>query len=877
MKDKETPLMRQYKEMKAKNPDAVMLFRMGDFFETFENDAVIASTVCGITLTKRNNGDAGEVPLAGFPYHQLDVYLPKLVRAGYRVAVCEQVEDPKQAKGIVKRDIVEVVTPGIGLYDKLLDAKRNTYVAAISVQFHKSGFMVYGVSFADISTGEFSTCEIAKKDIFHILELCLPAEIIISKSLYRELQDDISDLPFNPSITKLEDWIFEYQFAYDVLVKHFNTKNVKGFGIHEMHAGIIAAGAVLQYIQDTQKSVALQISRISVFNPSEFMTLDYATRRNLEILSSMNDQAKEGSLLAILDHTKTPMGSRLFKMWVGRPLRSLHSIQERLSAVKSFVNSGNILQECEYIMKQIGDLERLIAKVCAGRCNPRDLYALKKSLDIIPLLKELLGKTQLSPYLISLVDQLVPLDQLTKLIEQALQEEAPVVIGNGNVFNRGYSSILDEYVEAMYSGKNWIQEYMQRERDLTGISSLKISSNGVFGYYIEISNTHKSKVPEQRYERRQTLANAERYITEELKNIEEKIVNASDKISELEQNLFLELRLQVIEYTEQIQALASVISKIDCLHSFASVSKQFKYSEPIINENNDLHIIGGRHPVVERMLNPGNSFVSNSTVFDAKERIHIITGPNMAGKSCYLRQVGLIVLMAQIGCYVPAESAIIGIVDRIFTRVGAQDNISAGESTFLVEMQEAANILNNATEKSLLLLDEVGRGTATFDGISIAWAIAEYVHDILNSRVLFATHYHELTSLTEHLSRAVNYKVEVKEVLQSLLFTHKVIPGTSDHSFGIHVAHMAGLPPSVISRANKILSTLETSSPVYINSNAIEYDKKNQDIHLREPESQFSMFEIRDDAIRRALQDIDINALSPLQAFEALIQLIKKL
>ena len=429
----------------------------------------------------------------------------------------------------------------------------------------------------------------------------------------------------------------------------------------------------------------------------------------------------------------------------------------------------------------------------------------------------------------------------------------------------------------MYSGKNWIQEYMQRERDLTGISSLKISSNGVFGYYIEISNTHKSKVPEQRYERRQTLANAERYITEELKNIEEKIVNASDKISELEQNLFLELRLQVIEYTEQIQALASVISKIDCLHSFASVSKQYKYSEPIINENNDLHIIGGRHPVVERMLNPGNSFVSNSTVFDAKERIHIITGPNMAGKSCYLRQVGLIVLMAQIGCYVPAESAIIGIVDRIFTRVGAQDNISAGESTFLVEMQEAANILNNATEKSLLLLDEVGRGTATFDGISIAWAIAEYVHDILNSRVLFATHYHELTSLTEHLSRAVNYKVEVKEVLQSLLFTHKVIPGTSDHSFGIHVAHMAGLPPSVISRANKILSTLENSSPVYINTNAIEYDKKIQDIHLRESESQFSMFEIRDDAIRRALQDIDINALSPLQAFEALIQLKKKL
>ncbi|MGA1277697.1 MAG: DNA mismatch repair protein MutS [Candidatus Kapaibacteriota bacterium] len=861
---KETPLMKQYKEMKAKNPDAVMLFRMGDFFETFEDDAVIAARVCGITLTKRNNGDAGEVPLAGFPHHQLDTYLPKLVRAGYRVAVCEQVEDPKLAKGIVKRDVIEVVTPGIGLYDKLLDAQRNTYIASLSVHPHKSGYLVYGIAIADISTGEFQTTEISRQSLESVLELFSPAEIIVSKTLAREMDDVLSDLPFEPAITKREDWIFEIEFAKDVLLRHFNTASLKGFGIDEMTAGLMSAGACLQYVNETQKKAANQIQSISIFDHGDFMLLDHATRRNLEILSSIHDQ-KHGSLLSVLDHTMTPMGSRLFKRWVARPLRKKELINARLACVRILFNSPQWIAQLGEHLRSIGDLERAITKICAGKAGPRDIIALKNGLLQVPLIRDVILPLQ-APLFHSIAHRLQDTSSITEKISLALREDAPAQLGAGVSFNHGYSEELDTYLEALHSGKDWIKEYQDRERESTGISSLKISSNNVFGYYIEISNTHKSRVPEDRYQRRQTLANAERYITQELKEIEQKITSADEKISLLEQNLFQELRNTIIIHTELIQTIAQAIAELDCLRSFASVSIAYRYAEPEIGEDTTLSIISGRHPVVERMLSPGNPFTPNDTTFNEVEKLHIITGPNMAGKSCYLRQVGLIVLLAQIGCFVPAESAHIGIVDRIFTRVGAQDNISAGESTFLVEMQEAANIMNNATSRSLLLLDEVGRGTATFDGISIAWAIAEHVHDITRSRMLFATHYHELTSLTEHLVHARNYKVEVKEVQDTILFTHKVIHGTSDHSFGIHVAQMAGLPPSIISRASSLLKEMEGGK---------------QEMHVEHAEKsetntgQMSIFEIRDDALRRSLLDLDINQLTPLQAFEHLLRLKK--
>lgn len=860
---KETPLMRQYKEMKAKNPDAVMLFRMGDFFETFEEDAVIASKVCGITLTKRNNGDAGEVPLAGFPHHQLDTYLPKLVRAGYRVAVCEQVEDPKQAKGIVKRDVIEVVTPGIGLYDKLLDAQRNTYIASMAVHAHRSGFLVYGIAIADISTGEFHTTEIARHALESVLELFAPAEIIISRSLARELQEVLDDLPFEPAITKREEWIFEEDFARDALLRHFNTANLKGFGIQDMTAGIMSAGACLHYINETQKRSAIQIQSISVFDHGDFMLLDHATRRNLEILTSIHDQ-KHGTLLSVLDHTLTPMGSRLFKRWVARPLRRKELIESRLSAVRTLCEHKDAFERLAALLKTIGDLERSITKICAGKSGPRDMMALKNGLLALPAIKDIIKNMHI-PIFDSIHDRLHDMSALTRAVEQALNEEAPAQLGSGQAFRKGYSAELDIYLEAMTSGKDWIREYQEREREITGISSLKIASNNVFGYYIEISNTHKSKVPEDRYQRRQTLANAERYITEELKDIESKITSADDGISNLEQFLFQELKNIIMQYTESIQIIASAIAELDCLRSFSSVSMAYQYVEPKIFENTDLRIIAGRHPVVERALSPANPFTPNDTFFSEDAMMHIITGPNMAGKSCYLRQVGLIVLLAQIGCFVPAESAEIGLVDRIFTRVGAQDNISAGESTFLVEMQEAANIMNNATSRSLLLMDEVGRGTATFDGISIAWAIAEHVHDITHSRMLFATHYHELTSLTDHLSRARNYKVEVQEVQNTILFTHKVIPGTSDHSFGIHVAKMAGLPPSIISRASQLLKEMEGENHSMEIAPITAQNKQES--------AQMSIFEIRDDSIRRSLQDLDLNKLTPIQAFEHLLRL----
>ncbi len=868
MSTKQTPLMRQYSQIKQKNPDAVLLFRMGDFFETFEGDAEITARVCGITLTKRNNGEAGEVPLAGFPHHQLDNYLPKLVRAGYRVAVCEQLEDPKLARGIVRRGVVEVVTPGVAMNDKLLDSKHNNYVAALYFLTLKSGEIMAGLASADVSTGQFFTSEVLIHDLLSLLETLAPAEIIVSKPQLKVITEHLSDLSFTPVITKLEDWIFDSQFASENLIRHFKTTSLKGFGVESQTAGLIAAGATLHYVSETQQGGASQIKRMSVFNPSEFMTLDFATRRNLEIIFSMKDSGREGTLISILDKTKTPMGGRMFKQWITRPLRAVEPIQRRLDAVGSLVESGGSSDFLRSEMSEIGDMERLISKVSTGRANPRDVVSLKKSLQKIPSIHSILSDIN-SPALQSLANALEPLDGVVAMIEQALADDITAQLGSGACFREGFSSEIDMYREAMYSGKNWIASYQATERETSGIPSLKVSFNNVFGYYIEISNTHKSKAPAH-YDRKQTISTGERYTTRELKEIETKILTAEEKIAEVEHRLFVELRTKIADYTDQIQILASRIAALDCIQSFAHAAREYNYCKPTIDDSNTLVITNGRHPVVERVLPLGEHFSPNSTKLSTEsDQIHIITGPNMSGKSCYLRQVGLIVLLAQIGSYVPASDVHLGVIDRIFTRVGAQDNITAGESTFLVEMQEAANILNNATNKSLILLDEVGRGTATFDGISIAWAIAEYLHDNTCAKTLFATHYHELNDLAGQFERICNYKVEVQEIGNSVIFTHRVIAGASDHSFGIHVAQMAGLPAVVIERATEILKELEQKG----DKNIVQVPASTKET---EGNYQLSFFEIKDDALREKIRALDLNKLTPMMALQTLVELQKE-
>lgn len=861
--------MRQYHQIKKKNPDAILLFRMGDFFETFEDDAITTARVCGITLTKRNNGDASETPLAGFPHHQLDSYLPKLVRAGYRVAVCEQLEDPKLARGIVRRDVIEVVTPGVALNDKLLDAKRNNYLAAIALQTERNGLVWAGLACADISTGEFFCAELPAAELAATLETLAPAEILTSKPEHQTVMSLVDRLPEQPATTRMEEWIFEREFARETLLRHFKTQSLKGFGAEDFTVGLAAAGAALHYISETQRGAAQQIRSLAVFNPSEFMMLDHATRRNLEITVSMHDAGREGTLIGILDKTCTPMGSRLFKKWITRPLRKADAIARRLEAVRA-LHSSAILEQLRRELREVGDLERLIAKTCAGKAGPRDLVSLKNGLQKTYEIRALLAQVNL-PSLQALGRSLEPPAEAIACIEGALLDDAAAGIGAGAVFRDGFSPELDELREALYSGKNWILDYQQSEREAAGIPSLKVSFNNVFGYYIEISNTHKSKTPE-RYTRKQTTANAERYITPELKDIETKILTAEERIGDVESRLFAQLRSNVAAHTEAVQQTAARIAALDCLQSFARAALEYHYVEPRIEESERLEIIGGRHPVVERLLPVGESFTANSTTMDSGgEQIHIITGPNMSGKSCYLRQVGLIVLLAQTGSFVPAERAVVGLADRIFTRVGAQDNITAGESTFLVEMQEAANILNNGTRKSLILLDEVGRGTATFDGISIAWAIAEHLHDRIGARTLFATHYHELNRLEELFARVMNYKVEVREVENTVIFSHRVVRGSTDHSFGIHVAQMAGLPGEVVARAGDILQQLENRGNT---GNAqIRAVPAAQPVRIA-PTEQLSIFEFRDDALRARIAALDVNAMTPVQALQTLAELI---
>lgn len=862
-----TPLMQQYNKIKSENPDTILLFRVGDFFETFDEDAKTASKVLGITLTKRANGAAGEVPLAGFPHHAIDTYLPKLVRAGYRVAVCEQVEDPKTAKGIVRRDVVEVVTPGVSFNDKLLDHKKNNYLLSIYL-FNE----FCGLSFADISTGEFFAYEVHQNNLIQQIEHISPAEILISKKQKPVLESLISkrEKPFK--LTKVDDWIYDINFANDLLLTHFNTKTLKGFGIENLNYGLIAAGSVLNYLKETQKDKLEHISKIAQYNPSDFMLLDYSTKRNLEITFTIQEGSREGSLISILDKTETAMGGRLLKKWISAPLRKVEPISERQNAVEELVSRIKLRENLSNELSEIGDLERLISKVCTGRVNPRELINLKTSLKKIPLIKQLLDQAETNS-IKQLNDRLIELDSTVELIELSISDNPGLSISDGGIIRQGYNPDLDELRDLSTNAKDWIANLQRTERERTGIPSLKVSFNKVFGYYIEISNTHKNKIPEN-YIRKQTLVNSERYITPELKEYEDKVLNAQENIAKLELELFNRVRAKVAEKTELIQENARLIAVLDCYLSFAISAVDYNYVKPIVEESDKIKIIEGRHPVVERILPPGEKFTPNSyDLSNSENQIIILTGPNMAGKSVYLRQLGLIVLLAQIGSFVPAKEASIGIVDKIYTRVGASDNISAGESTFLVEMQEAANILNNASDKSLILLDEIGRGTSTFDGISIAWAITEFLHQNpeVAAKTLFATHYHELNEMASIYPRIKNYKVEVREYGDKVIFLHKVSAGGADHSYGIQVAQMAGLPNFVTKRAKEILTNLEGKE-------LTPYEEKKKKIQkFKEDEYQISLFEMKDDKLRKELDEIDIDGITPIEALNRLNQLKKKI
>lgn len=860
--------MKQYYKIKQKYPDTILLFRMGDFYETFEDDAVITSKVLGITLTKRAHGAAGDVPLAGFPYHALDSYLPKLIRAGYRVAICEQLEDPKFAKGIVKRDVIEVVTPGVAFSEKLLDHKSNNYLCGIYIKDD-----VAGISFADVTTGEFFTTEVPIKKIKETLESISPAEVLVSKRELPKLLSTFEQIPFKFTITKIDDWIFSYEYCFEILTMHFKTASLKGFGIdNNQSEAIIAAGVVLHYLQETQKANLGHLKKISIYNPTDYMILDPATKRNLEILASMSDGSRAGSLISILDKTKTSMGGRLLKKWVSLPLLKLEQIHNRLEAVEELYQNENLRNQIAEELKQIGDFERIISKICTGRANPRDVINLKLSLKRIPVIKDILRNVK-SVALQRIRDNLIGLTYIVDKIEAMLVDDPPLNIADGGVIKPGFNAELDELRNLSSSGKDYLAQLQARERERTQIPSLKVAYNKVFGYYIEISNAHKNKVP-QDYIRKQTLVNAERYITPELKQYEEKILNAEERIYQLETEFFNELRITISDEAEKIQKNAQLIAALDCFLSFAEVAIENNYVKPEVNDDDAIIIKNGRHPVVEKILPYGEKFTPNDTYLDnSTQQIMIITGPNMSGKSVYLRQVGLIVLLAQIGSFVPAESARIGIVDKIFTRVGASDNLAAGESTFLVEMHETANIVNNATPKSLILLDEVGRGTSTFDGLSIAWALTEYLHENINvaAKTLFATHYHELNELANIYPRIVNYKVDVKEVGDKVIFLHKVVPGYADHSYGIQVAEMAGLPVSITRRAKQILKNLESKE-----LSPLDHRKKKPKDEGEEEEFQLSLFEIRDDSIRKEIEELEIEKLTPLEALIKLNELKNK-
>ena len=852
----ETPLMKQYNAIKGKYPGALLLFRVGDFYETFGEDAVKASRILEITLTKRGSGSASETALAGFPYHSLDSYLPKLVRAGYRVAICDQLENPKDVKGIVKRGVTELVTPGISFNDHVLNVKQNNYLA--SVYITKEGT---GISFLDISTGEFLTSQGDNAYIEKLLQNFNPSEVLYCKSTKAEFQEYFGD-KFNTYA--LDEWVYSLEFGYEKLTNHFGTISLKGFGIEGLKEGIISAGAVFHYLSETEHKDINHIQSISRIEEEKYVWLDKFTIRNLELIYPQHSEGV--SLIDVLDKTQTPMGARLLKKWVSLPLKDKTPIEERLAIVNAFVNDAELLQKLGQDLKHIGDLERLISKVSVRRINPRELQQLRRALEHIKPIKLLLTHHPLAS-LNKLADQLNSCDFLVEKIANELRTELPLVSNQGNLIRDGVNEELDELRKIAYSGKDYLIQIQQREVERTGISSLKISYNKVFGYYLEVTNAHKNKAPAD-WIRKQTLVNAERYITEELKTYEEKILNAEDKIGTIEQRLFNDLVLSAEEYVGQIQQNSRVIASLDCLASFASSAIQNNYTQPVISEGKALDIKAGRHPVIELQLPVSEKYVPNDVYLDDEtQQIMIITGPNMAGKSALLRQTALIVLMAQIGSFVPAAAAEIGLVDKIFTRVGASDNLSKGESTFMVEMNETASILNNLSERSLVLMDEIGRGTSTYDGISIAWSIVEYLHNSVNRpRTLFATHYHELNQLANDFPRIKNFNVSVKEAGNKVLFIRKLKEGGSEHSFGIHVAQMAGMPLNVVIRAGELLHHLEKDK-ISSQQTVKELPKNNYQLRL------FDAASPEFEKVTELLSKIDINAMSPVEALLKLNEL----
>lgn len=861
MAKSETPLMKQYNAIKAKYPGALLLFRVGDFYETFGEDAEKASQILDITLTKRANGAASHIALAGFPHHSLETYLPRLVRSGQRVAICDQLEDPKGVKGIVKRGVTELVTPGVSYNDNVLDVRKNNFLASVHYQNK-----IFGVSFLDISTGEFLCAEGDASYVGKLLQGFSPSEIIYCKQIRDEFEDAFGD-KYNTYY--LEDWVYTIDYGQDALCKHFETANLKGFGIDKLEHGITAAGAILYYLEETEHREVKHITSIARIEEDHYMWLDKFTIRNLELIYPQHVDGVP--LIQIIDRTLTPMGSRLLKKWMVLPLKNKVQIDERLETVDALYNEKELLDNISEKLKSIGDLERLISKVAARRINPRELRHLYRALDQIAPIKEELEKSG-NKSLEANGDKLHLCEKLRDRIFAEIKEDAPMLMHQGGIFNKGVDQELDDLRAIAYSGKDFLVQIQQRESERTGIPKVKIAYNKVFGYYLEVSNAQKDKVPED-WIRKQTLVNAERFITPELKEYEDKILTAEDKIQVIEQRMFNELVAFAGEYVTQIQLNAQILAKIDCLASFASVAKQNKYVKPTINEEKGINIVSGRHPVIEQQLPLGEAYIPNDVYLDDEEQqIMIITGPNMAGKSALLRQVALITLLAQIGCYVPAKSAEIGLVDKIFTRVGASDNLSQGESTFMVEMTETASILNNLSDRSLVLMDEIGRGTSTYDGISIAWSIVEFLHNHkkYSPKTLFATHYHELNELTNDFPRIKNFNVSVKEVGNKVIFMRKLKKGGSEHSFGIHVAQMAGMPNEVVLRASEILSILEKDK-------VKDRTRKHMD-EVPKANFQMSLFEAKNpffDQIVEILEKTDINRISPVEALLKLNEIKK--
>ncbi len=863
----ETPLMKQYNQIKARHPEALLLFRVGDFYETFGEDAIKTSKILGIILTKRKNGSASEIELAGFPHHSLDTYLPKLVRAGQRVAICDQLEDPKMTKTIVKRGVTELVTPGVSFNDQVLEQGKNNFLCAI--HFGKDE---HGIAFLDVSTGEFLVAQGTKEYIDKLISGFDPSEIVFQKNKTKDFQTHFGD---HYHTFRLDDWAFTEEFAKESLNKHFGTKTLKGFGIENLSQAIIAAGAVFYYLSENQHQRLGHITSISRIEEEKYVWLDRFTVRNLELVYSTNENAT--TLADIVDKTYTPMGGRLMKRWMVLPLKDEKPINERLDVVDFLKKNEEIAFELGQRLREIGDLERLISKVAVGKVNPKEVMHLRRTLLQIKPIKILLQQEKIVS-LVKMMDQLNPCDTLIDLIEKTLTDEPAGQIGKGAVIRSGCNSELDELREISFNGKDYLEQLQERESQRTGIPSLKISFNNVFGYYIEVRNTHKDKVPED-WIRKQTLVNAERYITEELKEYETKILGAEEKILAIETKLFQDLVFNMADYIQPIQHNALVIARLDCLFSFAQVALENNYNRPQINDGYVLDIKNGRHPVIEKRLPIGEEYIANDVFLDnSSQQIIMITGPNMSGKSAILRQTALIALMAQMGCFVPADEAKIGLVDKVFTRVGASDNISSGESTFMVEMNETASILNNISERSLILLDEIGRGTSTYDGISIAWAIAEFIHENPKAKckTLFATHYHELNEMSKRFERIHNFNVLVKETAKNVLFLRKLVPGGSEHSFGIHVAKMAGMPPLVIQRAEQVLKDLENSHS--------EVGGKKQKVSKKQNSNgsenmQLSFFQLNDpvlEQIHDELVTIDINTLTPVEALMKLHE-IKKL